>query len=68
MKKNHLCHDSKSCITVHASTNNIANDNSCDYILSGLANLITTIHHLKPYIHIIVSSILPQPLDMLFET
>ncbi|XP_060590908.1 uncharacterized protein LOC132745913 isoform X1 [Ruditapes philippinarum] len=54
---------SSNYIIIHAGTNNIANGNSCDYILSGLANLIATVRRLKTDIHIIVSSLLPRPVD-----
>jgi lysophospholipase L1-like esterase len=63
IEKGQLSLGSNNYVIVHAGTNNIANGNSCDYILSGLANLVATIRRVNPNIHIIISSILPRPVD-----
>lgn len=52
-------------IIVHVGTNNIANRNSYESILSDYGNLIGRIKQKKSWIRIIVSSILPRPCDHL---
>lgn len=50
-------------IIVHVGTNNIGRRDSYEDILSDFGNLIASIRKCKPSIRIIVSSILPRPVD-----
>lgn len=50
-------------IILHVGTNNIGNGNSFEEIISDYGNLVAIIRKKKRTIRIIVSSILPRPLD-----
>jgi lysophospholipase L1-like esterase len=50
-------------VILHVGTNNIANGQVPDTILSDYANLIASIRRIKPNIVIICSAILPRPVD-----
>lgn len=50
-------------VIIHVGTNNVANKNTISSILSDFGNLIANIRKLNPHIRIIVSSILPRPVD-----
>ena len=50
-------------LIVHVGTNNIGNRDSFGAIVSDFGNLIAQIRKKKPSIRIIISSILPRPLD-----
>lgn len=50
-------------VIIHVGTNNIANGFSVDSMSSDFANLIAKFRKLSPALHIIVSSILPRPVD-----
>ena len=50
-------------IIIHVGANNIGNRDSCGYILSNYGNLIASVKKLKPSIRMIVSAILPRPVD-----
>ena len=50
-------------VIIHVGTNNIARRESFESILSDYANLIGIIRKVKPVINIIISAILPRPVD-----
>ena len=50
-------------IIVHVGTNNIGNRDSYGAIISDYGNLIAQIRKRKPSIRVIISSILPRPVD-----
>ena len=50
-------------IIIHVGTNNIGNRDSFGNILSDYGNLIASVKKLKSSIRIIVSAILPRPVD-----
>lgn len=55
--------DTRDYIILHVGTNNIGRRDSFDDITSDYGNLIATIRKLNPSIHIIVSAIIPRPVD-----
>lgn len=50
-------------IVFHVGTNNVARNESFDSIISDYGNLIGICRKIKPKINIIISAILPRPLD-----
>ena len=48
---------------MHVGTNNIGRRDASAHILSDFGNLITSIRKTKPDIRIVISSILPRPVD-----
>lgn len=50
-------------IIIHVGTNNIGKRDQFDNIISDYANLVAIIRRQKPTIRIIISSILPRPVD-----
>lgn len=55
--------ESHEIIIVHVGTNNIGRRDSYDNIIADFGNLIASIRKCKPSIRIIVSGILPRPVD-----
>lgn len=50
-------------VIVHVGTNNINNRSSVAHMTADIANLVALIRRRRGYIHIIISAILPRPVD-----
>ena len=50
-------------LIIHVGTNNIGKRDSFDHIISDFANMIAIIRGCKPSIRIVISGILPRPVD-----
>lgn len=61
--KGHISLEEYDYIIIHVGTNNVGNRNSVDHIKSDYGNLVATVRKLKPHIRIVISSILPRPVD-----
>lgn len=59
----HISLEGHDIIIVHVGTNNIGRRDSFAHIVSDFGNLIASIRKAKPDIRIIISSILPRPVD-----
>lgn len=55
--------DNSDYLIIHVGTNNIGKRDSFDHIISDFANMIAIVRRSKPSIRIIISGILPRPVD-----
>lgn len=63
VSKNEIVVSNHDFLIVHVGTNDIGNRQSFGAIVSDFGNLVAQIRQKKPSIRIIISSILPRPLD-----
>ena len=61
--KGHINLENYDYIIIHVGTNNIGNRDSNENIISDFGNHISTVKKMRPSIRIVISAIIPRPVD-----